>query len=96
MVPPWSIQRASVHESGHAVAAFNFWLPVREVLIRADGSGGVTYSRRIGLGEVACSAVVAYARPEAEVDRFGSSPIEGELTRISKTVDRLGHRSSRP
>jgi hypothetical protein len=34
-----SLHRVATHEAGHAVAAVTLRLPVREVLIRDDGTG---------------------------------------------------------
>jgi hypothetical protein len=38
--------RCSIHESGHAVAALFYSLPLFEVVIRTDGSGVTKYARR--------------------------------------------------
>jgi hypothetical protein len=65
------LARAAFHEAGHAVAALCYRLPLLEVIIRDDGSGNTTYTRRFGLAEAERWTVVTYAGPQAEFDLFG-------------------------
>jgi hypothetical protein len=53
--------------------------------------GCTRYSRRfVGTGEVECWTVTAFAGIEAEVDRFGSAPIESDEWAIAQMIERLG------
>jgi hypothetical protein len=63
--------RAAWHESGHAVAALYFKLPLREVLIRPNGTGATRYTRQFGLAEAEPWTISAYAGGAAEFDAFG-------------------------
>ncbi len=63
------LARAAVHESGHAAAALHFGLPLREVLIREDGSGSTRYHCR-GPEMAEASAITNFSGAEAERDVF--------------------------
>jgi hypothetical protein len=41
------LARAAWHEGGHAIAALYYDLPLREVLIRENGTGLTSYCRRL-------------------------------------------------
>jgi hypothetical protein len=62
--------RASVHESGHAVTAMFYDLPLKEALIREDGTGFTRYRHGLGPELAESRAVVIYAGPLAERDLF--------------------------
>jgi len=88
--PSELLRRASVHESGHAVAALSFWLPLREVAIEANGTGETRYARRLGWGEIDRWVTTAYCGPLAEIDRFGGDAEEdGDLKVIKAMLRRL-------
>jgi hypothetical protein len=89
MSRPSELQRAAVHESGHAVAGLSFWLPVREVAIEANGSGGTSYTRRLGFGEVDRWVCVSYAGPAAELAVYGDADERGDLEVIKAMLRRL-------
>jgi hypothetical protein len=83
------LRRAAVQESGHAVAALHFWLPVRDVAVEANGTGDTRYARRLGWGEIDRWTVSAFAGPETERDRFGNADEAGDLEVIKTMLRRL-------
>jgi hypothetical protein len=64
------LARAAFHEAGHAVAAVHYRLPIREVVIREDGSGNTSYACHLGLAEAERWTITTYAGGEAEFDEF--------------------------
>ena len=44
--------RAAQHESGHAVGALHFSLPLLKVVVRADGGGKTEYARKFTVAEI--------------------------------------------
>jgi hypothetical protein len=82
--------RTAQHESGHAVAALFYSLPLLEVVVDADGSGCTRYKRHFGVGEIECWVVSAFCGPEAELDRFGSAPVTADFDVIEEMARRLG------
>jgi hypothetical protein len=84
------LRRAAIHESAHAVAALHFALPLREVFIRDNGSGGCGYTRRLGWGEIDRWIVSAYSGPLAERAVFGDADEDGDLKVIRAMLRRLG------
>lgn len=84
-------RRAAVHESGHAIAAICYSLPVREVIIDADGCGVTRYwAERFGRERAEAWVITTYAGPEAEHDIFGDSAAGGDLRAIDAMMQRLG------
>jgi hypothetical protein len=83
--------RASVHESGHAVAALFFDLPLRDVLIRENGSGSTRYCHCLGPEMAECRAIVIFAGPAAERDLFpfDSCADSRDLHNIDEMVERF-------
>jgi len=45
MIKQTQLDRAAIHEAGHAVAVLHYWLPLRSVFIRSDGTGRTARSR---------------------------------------------------
>ena len=82
--------RTAQHESGHAVAALFYSLPLLEVVVDADGSGCARYTRHFGVGKIECWVVSAFCGPEAELDRFGSAPVTADFDVIEEMARRLG------
>jgi len=84
------LRRTAIHESGHCIIALrSFMLPVKEAFICNNGSGGVSYSRRIGLGEIDRVVTVGFAGPAAEALQFGSADESGDLRVIKTMLRRL-------
>ncbi len=85
------LARVAIHESGHAVAALYFELPLSEVLIREDGTGHARYGRRLGRAEAEGYAITGYAGGEAERDLFpfGGCEESGDLSGIAAMIRRL-------
>jgi hypothetical protein len=85
------LRRAATHEAGHCVSALRFTLPLWRVWIGDDGSGATEYSRQfVGTGEVEAWVITTFCGIEAEIDRFGSAPVEGDLHAIEQVIERLG------
>ena len=82
------LARAAIHESGHACCVLRFELPLRDVYICEDGTGGMLYSRRLRNDELVDWTIVAFAGPEAERDLFGDADESGDLTTIEKMLRR--------
>ena len=80
------VARAATHESGHAVAALRFWLPLREIVVNSDGIGCTRYTRHFSWGET----VSVFCGIEAEVGRFGDAPVTSDLDVIEEMIERLG------
>ncbi len=85
------LARVAIHESGHAVAALYFELPLLEVLIRDDGTGHVRYGRRLGRAEAEGYAITGYAGAAAEHDLFpfGGCEDSGDLFATAAMIRRL-------
>jgi hypothetical protein len=89
--PDNQIARASWHEGGHAVVALHYGLPLREVLIRPDGTGATRYTRQFGLAEAEPWTVSAYAGGAAEFDAFGDWRAENsDLRAIERMMETMG------
>jgi hypothetical protein len=58
--------RAAVHESGDAVAALHFGLPLKEALIRENGSGSTRYHHGLGPELAESRAIVIFSGASAE------------------------------
>jgi hypothetical protein len=85
-----TLARVSVHESGHAIAALHFRLPLLEVTIYADGSGKTSYTENFGFAEAERWTIVTYAGPEAEIDMFGDHHGDrSDLRAIDTMMQRL-------
>ena len=82
------LARAATHESGHCVAALHFALPLREVFIRDDGTGGTRYARRLSSAELSSWTVTAFAGPEAEIAVYGDADERGDLLVIERMLRR--------
>jgi len=85
------LARVAIHESGHALAALYFELPLSDVLIRQDGTGHARYGRRLGRAEAEGYAITGYAGGEAERDLlpFGGCEDSGDLSGIAAMIRRL-------
>jgi hypothetical protein len=86
------LARAAAHEAGHAVAAVHFELPLKEVLIRDDGTGHTSYLTWLGRAEAECWAISNYAGPAAERDLFWDrrGGDTRDLLAIDNMIRRLG------
>ena len=85
--------RAAVHETGHAVAALFFDLPLRDALIRENGSGSCRYHHGLGPEVAESRAIVIFAGPAAELDAFpfvDSCADDRDLYNIDEMVERFG------
>lgn len=79
---------ACYHESGHAVAALRYNLPLRAVFVRDDdGTGTTRYEHWFGRAELDAWIVTAFAGSEAERDRFPGHPAdEGDQRAIEAAL----------
>jgi hypothetical protein len=84
--------RAAVHESGHAVAALHFELPLRDALIRENGSGSYRYHHGLGPELAEYRAIVSFFGPLTERDLFPFDSCEDhrDLNNIDEMVERFG------
>ncbi len=64
------LARAATHESGHAVAALHYELPLYQVVIFGDGTGVTNYSRRLMRDEAEAYVITAFAGDISEHDLF--------------------------
>jgi hypothetical protein len=85
-----NLYRASHHEAGRACASLHFNLPIREVVIRRDGSGHTAYARWHG-ADAEAWAICVFSGPEAENDLFldGGADDAGDLLAIIAMLRRL-------
>jgi len=83
--------RTAVHESGHAIAALYYELPLFAVWICDDGTGRTSYCRRLGRAEAERYTITAFAGDEAEHDLFVyRQPSDlGDLSGIAAVMRRL-------
>jgi hypothetical protein len=83
------LARAAWHEAGHVIAAMYFKLPLREVLIRENGTGLTSYARWLGRAEVERWVTTTFAGPEAERDAFGDEFVAEatDLRAISSAIN---------
>jgi hypothetical protein len=84
--------RASVHESGHSCAALFYGLPLKEALIRPDGTGFTRYHHSLGPDMAERRAIVIFSGPAAERDLFpfGGCADTRDLHNIGEMVERFG------
>lgn len=85
--------RAAFHESGHAVAALSFDLPLRDALIRENGSGSTRYHHSLGPEMAESRAIVIFSGPAAERDAFpfvDNCEDSRDLHNIDEMVERFG------
>jgi hypothetical protein len=64
------LARTAVHEAGHAVTALYFELPLKEVEIRADGTGRTSYCRWLEPDTAEAWTITNFAGAAAERDLF--------------------------
>ena len=84
--------RAAVHESGDAVAALHFGLPLKEALIRENGSGSTRYHHGLGPELAESRAIVIFSGASAERDAFplvDSCHDSRDLHNIDEMVERF-------
>jgi hypothetical protein len=85
--------RASIHESGHAVTALFFDLPLRDALIRPDGTGSTRYHHHsLGpdLAESRAIVILSGAAAERDLFPFGSCQDSRDLYNIGEMIERFG------
>ena len=86
------LARAAAHEAGHAVAALHYELPLKEVLVRPDGTGATRYARSLGRAEAELRTIVIFGGPAAERDLFpfDSCADTRDLRAIDEMIERFG------